>query len=151
MICDPFSGLETLIYTKNLIGEPLTPWSILPPSWTTACPTFPLKETVFMLEIVLSRLECLNSMWLLFQPFFVEALTMRSRLDVSSKIPNWNEKAFHSCKVKSQTNVDHIKWACWIYRLAWPLIYYAFSLPIEFDVTTLSTLLCRSSDYALDE
>jgi len=44
MICDPLSGLKTTIYTKNLDGEPLSPWSALPPSWTITCPTFSTKR-----------------------------------------------------------------------------------------------------------
>jgi len=45
-----------------------------------------------MLEIVISHLKCLTSTRYLFQPCFVEIMTMRTRLDLSSNSFNWNEK-----------------------------------------------------------
>jgi len=117
MICDPLSGLETTIYTKKLDGEPLSPWSTLSPSWTTTCPTFSTKRKLSLcLKSCFPPFTCLRRETS-FQPCFVETLTTRSRLDALSKLFNLYAKALRFCKVKGQTNVDHIKWACQIYRL----------------------------------
>jgi len=118
MICDPFSSFETTIYTKKLDGKPLTPWSTLLPSWTTTCPTFstkrkspPCLKLCFPPFCLSSTRNCPFSIALSW--FWLCALCFELRRDSPIKI----RKLFDSCKVKGQTSVDHIKWACQIYRL----------------------------------
>jgi len=61
MICDPFSGLETLIYTKITNWRTTNPMINISFILGNRLPHISTKETVSKLEIVLSHLHCLTS------------------------------------------------------------------------------------------
>jgi len=116
------------LYIRKIIGKGLIPWSALPPSWTTACPHVPTKETAFELEIVSFPPWLLAFDAIVLLALFCRTLATGTRLAILSRSLSLNEKAFDSCKVKGQLHVNHIKWACQNYRLTPPVISYPLFL-----------------------
>jgi len=111
-----FPAWKHLFILKNLTGEPLTPWSALPPSWATVCPTFPLRKLFPSLKSCFSAFIA----WLrrnLSSVLFHRTSSHKLACKLVEILKFEYETTFDSCKVKVQTNVDHIKWACWIYKL----------------------------------